>query len=114
MEYKIYGISYTSRNFKNRYDAITNNGKNCGLFDEFRCFTEEDIKQDFKIKYKKVWNSPRGGGYWIWKPHIISNMLKQMNMNMNDILVYLDGGSYINITTDSIERFNEYIKMVNN
>jgi hypothetical protein len=109
---KIYGISYSSRNFQNRFSKITESGKNCGLFNEFKCFTEEDIDNDFKEKYKEVWNSNRGGGYWIWKPYIISKMLE--NINDDDIIVYLDSGCSINITPESQLRFNKYINMVNN
>ena len=54
----------------------------------------------------------RGGGYWIWKPYIISKMLEQINEN--DILVYIDAGCHINITKESKQRFNEYINMINN
>jgi hypothetical protein len=110
---KIYGISYVSRHFQNRYTNILNLGNNCGLFNEFKCFNENDIDEDFKKKYKDVWNmSQRGGGYWIWKPYIISKMLAQINDN--DILVYIDAGCHINITPESKHRFNEYIEMINN
>ena len=109
---KIYGISYASRDFQNRFNKITEIGNSSGLFNEFKCFTEEDIDNDFKEKYKEVWNSNRGGGYWIWKPYIISKMLK--NINDDDIIVYFDSGCHINITPESQLRFNEYINMVNN
>lgn len=109
---KIYGISYASRHFQNRYTNILNLGNNCELFDDFKCFTENDIDEEFKKKYKEVWNmSQRGGGYWIWKPYIISKMLEQMKDN--DILVYIDAGCHINITSESKNRFNEYIEMIN-
>ena len=110
---KIYGISYTSRYFNNRYNNIVNLGNECGLFNTFKCFTEQYIDNEFKEKYKEVWNmNQRGGGYWIWKPYIISKMLEQINEN--DILVYIDAGCHINITPDSQKRFNEYINMINN
>jgi hypothetical protein len=109
---KIYGISYTSRNFNDRYTNITNLGNKCGLFDTFKCFREQDIDYEFKEKYKDVWNmSQRGGGYWIWKPYIIAKMLSQMNDD--DILVYIDAGCHINMSTESKQRFNEYIDMCN-
>jgi len=108
---KIYGISYASRHFQNRYTNILNLGNNCGLFNEFKCFTENDIDENFKQKYKEVWNQ-RGGGYWIWKPYIISKMLEQMKDN--DILVYIDAGCHINITSESKNRFNKYIEIINN
>lgn len=49
---KIYGISYVSRHFQNRYTNILNLGNNCGLFDEFKCFNENDIDEDFKKNIK--------------------------------------------------------------
>ena len=108
---KIYGISYTSRHFNNRYKNIVKLGNECGLFNEFKCFTEDDIDNDFKDKYKEVWTmSKRGGGYWIWKPYIISKMLEKINDN--DILVYIDAGCHINITPESKKRFNDYINMI--
>ena len=109
---KLYGISYTSRQFNNRYNTITKLGNECGLFNEFKCFTENDIDNEFKEKYKEVWTMSKGAGYWIWKPYIISKMLEQINEN--DIVVYIDGGCHINITKESQERFNEYINMINN
>jgi hypothetical protein len=109
---KLYGISYTSRQFNNRYNTIIKLGNECGLFNDFKCFTENDIDNEFKEKYKEVWTMPKGAGYWIWKPYIISKMLEQINEN--DIVVYIDGGCHINITPESQERFNEYINMINN
>lgn len=109
---KIYGISYASRHFQNRYKTIVDLGNNCGLFDEFKCYTENNINENFKQKYKDVWNISQGGGYWIWKPYIINKMLTQINDN--DILVYIDSGCHINITSESKNRFNEYIEMINN
>jgi len=109
---KIYGITYTSRHFINRFTEIKNQGEICGLFKEFKCFTEEEIDNDFKIKYSNIWNDSRGGGWWIWKVYII---LKQLNnINDDDILVYIDGGCDINITSASTETFKEYINLINN
>ena len=109
---KIYGISYASRHFNDRYNIITNLANQCGLFDTFKCFREQDIDNSFKEKYKDIWNMSKGGGYWIWKPYIIAKMLEQINDN--DILVYIDSGCHINITPESKKRFNDYINMINN
>ena len=68
--------------------------------------------QRCKEKYKEIWNSNKGGGYWIWKPYIIKQMLEQINND--DVIVYIDSGCHINITTESKQRFKEYIEMVNN
>jgi len=108
----IYGISYASRHFNNRYEIINKLGNESKLFNNFKCFNEQDIDNEFKEKYKEIWNTNRGGGYWIWKPFIISKILDKINDN--DIIVYIDSGCNINITPDSKSRFKEYIDMVNN
>ena len=36
---------------------------------------------------------PRGGGYWVWKPWIIVDTLRQMKEN--DVLVYVDSGQTV-------------------
>ena len=56
---KIYGISYASRDFNDRYNNITKLGNQCGLFDTFKCFREQDIANEFKEKYKEVRICPR-------------------------------------------------------
>ncbi len=110
---KIYGISYASRHFINRKNKIKQDADNFGLFDDFKCYSEEDIPNEFKEKYSSVWNdSTRGGGWWIWKPYIINEKLKELNDN--DVLIYIDSGCTINKTDDSIKRFNEYIDLINN
>ena len=109
---KIYCISYASRQYENRKNTFTSLAKNCNLFNDFKCFTEDDIDLEFKEKHKDVWNQQKGGGYWIWKSYIIHKNLQEINNN--DILIYLDVGCHINITEESIKRFNEYIDMVNN
>ena len=50
---------------------------------------------------------PKGGGYWIWKHHIIENMLNEMAPN--DILIYCDAGASLNLNYKALKRFNEYI-----
>jgi len=113
MNQTITGISYASRDYISRIKPMTEAGNMRGLFDNFKLFTENDIPNDFKNKYDKVWSmNNRGGGYWIWKPYIISNMLG--SVNMNDIVIYIDAGCDINVTPESIKRFNEYIEIVNN
>jgi hypothetical protein len=109
---KIYGISYASRSFINRIIPITNMANKSNYFDEFKCWTENDIDNNFKTKYKNIWNMSRGGGYWIWKSYIISKQLKKINDN--DILIYFDSGCSFCITDNAKKRFNEYIDMINN
>lgn len=110
---KIMGISYASRKFSKRKNVVTKNANDSGFFDEFKCFTEDDIPEEFKENHKEVWNmQTRGGGYWIWKPYILQQALNELNED--DILVYIDSGCDLNVTTESRKRFSEYIDMINN
>ena len=109
----IYGISYASRHFANRYEPITQIAINSNFFDKFKCWREEDVDKDFKIANGPVWNdSTRGGGWWIWKLYIIYKQLEKMNDN--DILIYFDSGCTLNSTNESLKRINDYKNMVNN
>lgn len=39
---------------------------------------------------KKIFNQPRGSGYWLWKPFLILDTIG--SMNEGDILLYMDCG----------------------
>lgn len=109
---KIYGISYASRRFINRHNIIQDIAQKSNYFDYFKCYKEDDINSDFKNKFKEVWNSYRGGGYWIWKNYLILQKLKEINDN--DILIYIDAGCHLNINDTAKTKLNNYINLVNN
>ena len=52
-------------------------------------------------------NNMRGYGYWIWKPKIILESLKQLPEN--DILIYLDAGCELN--KYGFKVFNIYLEL---
>jgi hypothetical protein len=110
---KVHGISYASRHFQTRNTVIESSAARLGFFDSFTCLTETDLSESFKEEFKEVYNnSTRGGGYWIWKPHIIYNALK--NLKDNDFLVYVDAGCNFCATTEAQIRFRQYLNLVNN
>lgn len=108
---KIYGISYASRRFINRYNIIQNIAIESNYFDYFKCYKEEDINDNFKNKFKEIWNYDKGGGYWIWKNYLILEKLKEINDN--DILIYIDSGCNLNINDTARKQLNYYINLVN-
>jgi hypothetical protein len=108
---EIHGISYTSRTFQNRKHEIEKTSNDSKYFNLFRCYTENDISDDFKSKYKMLWNNNRGGGFWIWKPYIVYKHLQQMKEN--DILVYFDSGCELSTTKSARNRFRKYVQMIN-
>ena len=48
-----------------------------------------------EIALKNYLKNPRGSGYWIWKSQIILQTLEKMEKN--DMLIYIDSGSTLNI-----------------
>lgn len=66
--------------------------------------TDEDLPKDFiRMLCPRLYR--RGFGYWRWKPFIVKQCLDLMENN--DILLYCDGGSFLNVK--GMDRFNEYI-----
>lgn len=55
-------------------------------------YSVKDIDKSFIKKNKKAFSSPRGAGYWIWKPYVIHKTLSELPEN--EILMYIDSGAY--------------------
>ena len=51
-------------------------------------FKKSNIDNNFVEANKSILDCQRGGGYWLWKPYIINEVLK--TVNQNDIIFYLD------------------------
>ena len=110
MTQKIHFITYgDSRKYSISKKHLIHLAKTSGLFSSYKAFSKKDLDRDFSKKYQNILNLPRGGGYFIWKPRILFNTLK--NLGTDDILVYTDAGSSFNIFAK--KRFLEYIEMVN-
>lgn len=106
---KIYFISYGDNKFINSINRIRKEAESLDFFDKVYCFTEKDFGTDFIEKHGKfVKQNSRGGGYWIWKPYFIKRILEEMNND--DIIVYVDAGSQLNI--EGLERLKEYLDIV--
>ena len=58
-------------------------------------YMEKDLSKSFVDKYFKILKNSVGGGYWLWKPYVIQDVLSKTNEN--DIILYLDAGSTLNI-----------------
>jgi len=62
-------------------------------------FQKSDMDPEFVSLNSNILTQKRGGGYWLWKPYIIYNILQKINEN--DIVFYLDSKYYF------IEEFSE-------
>ena len=83
--------------------SVLNYGKEFNII----IFEKNDIDISFIEKNKSILNCERGGGYWLWKPYIINEILKKINVN--DIIFYIDSKYYF------IEHFeNLYLNYMKN
>ena len=106
----IHFITYGNHNYTNAKKRICDEARSVGWFDTITSYGPEDLDLEFQNKFKDILVRPRGGGYWIWKPYIIKKHLEKIKDN--DILIYMDAGCTIN--PSGIDRFNEYMEMLNN
>jgi hypothetical protein len=107
---KIHFITYGNNQYSKVKDFLAKQAQETRWFDSVVAFNENMLTTEFKTKFADILNQKRGGGYWIWKYDIITQMLNKINDG--DILVYADGGCYINPKGKG--RFLEYIDMLNN
>ena len=107
---KINFITYANKVFENSKKRILKEADNFGVFTSIKGYGPEDLDNDFSEKYKDILNMSRGGGYWIWRYHIIKKELNKLKEN--DILLFIDAGSKLN--KKGMKRFNEYIEMLEN
>lgn len=68
---------------------------------EINSYDFDDLKStDFYQTHKRLLDQPRGLGYWIWKPYIILETLK--NLSEDDVVIYSDCGIEIIKSLDSL------------
>jgi len=84
-----YFINYASNGFTNSQQR----GLESARYFNFKTvsYSDKDIDINFKDSYSNILNSKRGGGYWLWKPYIILDMLSKINND--DYLIYMDSGA---------------------
>lgn len=83
-------ISYADEKFKKAQKLNAKSALKNGA-DKVIRYSPDMIPDEFKRKYADIWNQPRGGGYWVWKPYIISDALSKVDEG--DYVVYLDSGA---------------------
>ncbi len=101
-------ISFADGAFKARARKFHEEATNFGLFDEVTVFSFETLSEALKSDHGGYMNAtPRGFGYWIWKPQIILETLD--TLGKDDILVYMDAGFTLNIGGQ--RRFRDYLEL---
>lgn len=73
---------------QSRLIEINNRNKQ---FDRVFSYDREWLEStDFYKQHREVLDQQRGGGYWLWKPYLILETLKQLQDG--DMLLYMDSG----------------------
>ena len=83
-------LTYATDKFIGQAENLARTAKLIG-FDESLVYTQNDIsKSDFYERNSEVLKRSRGGGYWLWKPYLISLVLNKLDVD--DVLFYSDAG----------------------
>jgi hypothetical protein len=102
-------ITYGDKNYSIQRKRIVFQAKKFKIFKKIFSYKYSSLNKDFKKRFSNLLKSSKGAGYWIWKSQIILQSLEKMNKN--DILIYVDSGSTLNIRGK--ERLIDYFEMLN-
>ena len=83
-----YLVNYADENFKNQQEFLNKiHGEDFNLQSYTRTWLETT---DFYQENKEILNDKVGAGWWIWKPYVILETMK--NAQEGDLIVYCDCG----------------------
>ncbi len=79
------------------------------VFSKVGTYSPKDLRHlTSPSEYDFILSNPRGFGFWIWKPIIVSNFLNQ-NPDL-DMVLYADAGCDLNFNSDSKVNWVRYLK----
>lgn len=94
-------INYAHKKYYKSQEINSKSGLEKGGFTESIKFGFNDIDDNFKKENQHILSQQKGAGYWLWKPYIILETLR--NISENDIIFYCDSGSFF------VGNFNDYL-----
>ena len=104
---KIYFCTFANNKIRNSRLRLVRQAIAMSLYDEVYSFDETCFDSNFHNFHEKlIKKSPRGFGYWSWKPYIILKSFEKMKDG--DVLHYADAGCHLN-PRGSV-RLQEYIQ----
>lgn len=85
-----YLVSYATGRYVQSQRGLIESAREHGV-DHARPLGRRSLKQTpFYRLHRPILDQPRGAGYWLWKPFIVNQTLKEMRDG--DILIYSDAG----------------------
>jgi hypothetical protein len=82
-------ITFANQNFNLSAETLCRQASKYGFAQALLC-TPDSLNPQFTRTHSETFSHKRGAGYWLWKPFVISECLRQLSDN--DILLYLDAG----------------------
>lgn len=83
-------VSYADAAYRLAQERLMDSAARYGI-DRLRPWTRDALERtSFYRMHQAVLDEPRGGGYWLWKPFVITQTLK--DMAPDDLLAYSDAG----------------------
>jgi hypothetical protein len=86
-------INFADNNFVKKQKWNSFSAKWLGKVDSVIEYSPNDIDDVFFKDNKKILETKRGAGLWLWKPYFISKALK--DIKENDFLIYCDSGAIV-------------------
>lgn len=103
-----YFITYGDQNYAESRERLLDEATGLRYFDKVIAYNKEDLPT--QVLKSPLLKFSRGGGYWLWKPYIISETLKIMNEE--DVLVYADAGCSV-FKNNEWEKYFKYLRKYN-
>ena len=94
-EQKIYFCTFANNKIRNSRLRLVRQAIAMNVYDEVFSYNETCFDYIFNNFHKQlIKKSPRGFGYWSWKPYIILKSFEKMKNG--DVLHYADAGCHLN------------------
>ena len=106
---KMHFITFASKHkqFREAAENLAEYAKSFDMFESITVHTEETIPEFIETHKGFLDNSPRGFGYWLWKPYIIHKTL--CSIPEGEMVFYMD--SCCGLQVNAKKRLIEYIDM---
>jgi hypothetical protein len=91
---KTYLISYAEGHnalgvsFKQLQEQSVNTASEYNCFDTIYCLDSKSIDPNFYEANKSIFSQKKGGGFWLWKPYLVSKLLEKIDEG--DFIFYAD------------------------
>lgn len=103
----VIAVNYADKKFQRAQRLNSKTAKQWGA-DRVIEYGPQDIDEAFRRRNREILDTPRGGGYYLWKPYFYRKAYDELGEG--DYLVYIDSGAvYINriqYLIDCMEREN--------